>query len=631
MKTAGSLTLTLAALLLLAYGTVFAQDEVLYYDNRNDIPEEFTWNIYDIFPDNEAWEEAFEELEGMIPAMEEFKGKLGRSAEILADALELQWDMYELMYEMDVYVGQMRDANTRDAKANEMYARFNGLKARVSEAASFVEPEIAQIPDGKLKQYRKNKRVLEYDPIIDDIVRSKPHIRSTEVEELLAAGALVQAAPKEAWGAMVYSDIQWPEVRDESGDLTKVSPSLYYSLVSKKDRDARRRAALALFGTFTDYGNTFASTLNGSFQKDVWLARAHGFDTALEAKLFEVNVPEEVIETLISTVHDNTDKIERYVDLRKKALGIGDFHVYDLYVGMIPDVDDAMTYEEATALALDFWRETFGEEYYEVAKQAIEDRWIDVYASGGKRGGAYSWGTYNSHPYILLNWGGTLEDAFTLVHEMGHSMHSYYANKNNPFQTADYPLVLAEVAAVGAEALFIDYMLERETDPGRRLLLLNQRMQNITGTFLRQIFFHEFEQKAHEMAERGEALTQQSLGDLYADLWQQYYGPDLVLDDEFHVGWARVSHYYRTYYVWVYATSYAGGEAIAQRYRNGDKTAVQDYLDFLKLGGRLYPMEALDVAGIDLTDPDTIRGIMDQYEQTLDEMEPLLMEMLETK
>ncbi len=623
-------TFSLMIAILLLVGTIpaLAQEEVLFYNSRNDVPEKYQWNIYDIYENDAAWEEAFKMLEKMIPEMDKYKGKLGESAATLADALDWQYEMLELMYELEVYVSQMRDVDTRNAKANEMYSRYNGLNARISEAVAFVDPEIATIPEKTLKVYMKDERLQTYNHLLDNIIRSKPHIRSTEVEEALASGGLVQDASREAYTAMVYSDIQWPQIRNADGDLETVSPALYYSFVSNKDRDTRRRAALALFGAYTDYANTFAATYNGSVQKDIWLARVHKFDTALEAKLFDINVPTKVIETLLSTVHENTDKVARYVDLRKKVLGIGDFHVYDLYVGMTPEVDDAMTYEEATKLALDFWKETFGEEYYTIAKQALEEKWVDVYASSGKRGGAYSWGTYRSHPYLLLNWGGTLEDAFTLVHEMGHSMHTYYTNQNQPFHYSDYSLFVAEVAAVGAEALFIDYMLEHETDPGRRLLLLNQRMQNITGTFLRQIFFHEFEQRAHEMAEAGEALTQGSLGELYADLWTSYYGPELVLDDEFYAGWSRIPHFYRTYYVWVYATSYAAGEAIAQRVRSGDRGAVQDYLNFLKLGNSVYPIDALKVAGVDMTDADVIRNVMNQYEKTLEEMEPLLLEMM---
>jgi oligoendopeptidase F len=293
---------------------------------------------------------------------------------------------------------------------------------------------------------------------------------------------------------------------------------------------------------------------------------------------------------------------------------------------MVPEAEARYTFDEGWDLAMRFWKETFGEEYAAVAQRARDERWIDVYPSTGKQGGAYSWGTYNSHPYLFLNWGGTLEDVHTLVHEMGHSIHSYLANQENPVHDADYSLFVAEVASVAAESLFFDWMLERTTDPTQRLALLNLRMNNITGTFLRQIFFHEFETAAHAAAEAGKPLTKDSLGVIWGDLWQAYYGEGATLDDAYRSGWARIPHFYRTFYVWVYATSFAAGEAIAGRFASGDDTAVDDYLATLKLGGSVYPMDALERAGVDLTDPSVIRTVMDKYRAITAEMRSIMVD-----
>jgi oligoendopeptidase F len=292
---------------------------------------------------------------------------------------------------------------------------------------------------------------------------------------------------------------------------------------------------------------------------------------------------------------------------------------------MVPEAKKTYTFDEGWALAMEFWKETFGEEYAAVAERGRAERWIDVYPSAGKQGGAYSWGTYNSVPYLFLNWGGTLEDVSTLVHEMGHSIHSYLANTNQPYHLADYSLFVAEVGSVASESLFFEWLLDRTEDPTLRLALLNQRMNDIVGTFLRQIFFHEFEHAAHVLAEEGQPLTKESLGKVWSDLWLEYYGNGAALDEEFKGGWARIPHFYRTYYVWVYATSFAAGEAIAARVRAGDETAVQDYLATLKLGGSVYPMEALKRAGVDMTDPEVIRAVMDRFRSIQGEMETLLL------
>jgi oligoendopeptidase F len=338
------------------------------------------------------------------------------------------------------------------------------------------------------------------------------------------------------------------------------------------------------------------------------------------------NIPRSVVETLVSTVHGNLDAVQDYIELRTAVLGLEDFHIYDLYVSMVPAAETTYTFDEGWAMAMEFWKETFGEEYAAVAERGRKERWVDVYPNEGKRGGAYSWGTYNSVPYLFLNWGGTLEDVSTLVHEMGHSIHSYLANQSQPYHDAGYSLFVAEVGSVASESLFFEWMLERTTDPTERLALLNQRMNSIVGTFLRQIFFHEFEHAAHVMAEEGKPLTKESLGKTWGDLWLQYYGDKVTLDDEFRGGWARIPHFYRTYYVWKYATSFAAGEAIAGRFRAGDETAVSDYLEALKLGGSVYPMDALQRAGVDMNDPEVIKAVMDRFRSILGQMEEMLLE-----
>ena len=598
--------------------------EKIYYENRGEVPIKYTWNLTDIFPSVEAFNGAYARLEMMLPDMTAMKGHLGESAAKLAGGLEKSFDLQERLSELIVYSNQNYHSNTNDEAARDLYNRTNSLASRVNQTIAFVEPEIAQIPADKMDKYRKDKRVKAYDHYIDNIVRNKAHIRSAEVEDVLASASLLARAPYEAYSNLVFTDIDWPKIKDENGEEATVTPSLYYSFVSKQDRRVRRDAALSMFDTYTKYANTFAATYGGHVQRDEFYAKNRGFKRAIDMKMFQENVPYSVIETLKQTVHNNYDYIHQYASLRKKVLGIDEFHVYDLYVPMVKEDEKKITYDEAYQMALDFWKNTYGDEYYEIGEKAYRERWIDVYASKGKRGGAYSWGTYNSHPYMLLNWGGTMRDVFTLVHEMGHSIHRYLSDHNQPYQYSQYSLFVAEVASVASEALFLDYQLERAETKEDSLTLLNIYINNITGTFLRQVFFHEFEENAHTMAENNEPLTKESLGDMYAKLWKDYYGPELVLDDQFKAGWARIPHFYRTFYVWVYASSFSAGEAIAKRFRQGDKSAVSDYLAMLKLGSSVYPMDALKRGGVDMNDPDVIKTVMVRYKETLDKLTQLL-------
>jgi oligoendopeptidase F len=601
-----------------------AAEEQRVFSSREEIPLEYRWNLADILPSTEAFDEAVAKVEAAIPEIQAYAGRLGESPEVLADALVLLYEIDPTVEDLYVWASQWQRQDTRNAEAQQYEARARGVLAKYSEAVAFFNPEIAQIPDDKIAEYRTHPRLKTYDHMIDNIVRTKEHIRSAEIEEVLAGAALLTGSPRQVYGNLHDADLEWPTIEGEDGEPLTATPSLFYQLLSSPDRRVRRDAALAIFGTYTDYGNTFAGTLAASIHKDGWLTSTRGYGSTLERALDADAVPPTLVETLVATVHDNLDVIHRYIELRKRILGLDSIHIYDLYVNLGPAGGGSYSFAEGWQLAMDFWRETFGEEYAAVAAKGLAERWIDVYPSIGKRGGAFSWGTYNSHPYLFLNWGGTLEDVFTLVHEMGHSVHTYLAAANQPYHAYDYSLFIAELASVASESLFYEWLLERTTDPEERLVLVNQRINNFVGTFLRQIFFHEFEATAHAMAARGEPLTKESMGEAWAKLWTTYYGDGSELDEEFKAGWARPSHYYRTFYVWKYASSFAAGEAVAARFQAGDETAVDDYLETLKLGGGVYPMDALARAGVDMTDPEVIRAVMVRFAETLDELEKLL-------
>ena len=614
-----ALALSVFAIVLLAAPSALAGGKV--YETRGEIPEAYRWNLGDIFPTIDAWEACVAGVEATLPKLTAYKGTLGKRAKVLAEAMALRYETERKLESIYVYAGQWSSTDTRLAEAKTLMGRARGLHGKLSEATAFMEPEIVGIPDKKMAKLRKAKELATYDHLLDDMLRVKAHIRSGEVEEVLAGASLLMSAPSSVRSSLYDADIQWPEIKGPKGEKITATPSLFYQLLAHDEREVRKDAALAIFGTYETYANTLASALAGSIQKDVWLAKTRRYGSTLEMALDADNVPREVIDTLVRTVHERSDVLHRYTALRKKLLGVEAVHIYDLYVNLAPGGDKAYPFDEGWELAMAFWRETFGEDYAAAAERALKERWVDVYPNKGKRGGAYSWGTYDAHPYLFLNYGDTLEDVFTLVHEMGHSIHSYLANAAQPYHLAEYSLFVAELASVASESLFYEWLLARTTEPKERMALLSVRINGIVGTFLRQIFFHEFEAAAHAMAERGEPLTKDALGRVWGDLWLSYYGPDAALDEEYRTGWARVSHYFRRFYVWKYATSFAAGEAIAARFRAGEASAVGDYLETLKLGGSVYPMDALRRAGVELTDPRVIETVMVRFEETLDALE----------
>ncbi len=588
-------------------------DENLFYEDRDKIPLEYRWDLDVILPNREAWEAARKEVEEALPRLGFYRGRLGESPEVLAESLQAKFDLERRFEDVFVYAFQLFYANTEDATAKELSGQAQALAGKVQEAASFIEPEIAQLSAERLREFLTAEGVKPFAHFIDNIVRTKAHIRSAEIEEILAGSSLPGAAHQQAFTSLENSDIEWPTIEGEDGKEQKVVPGQYIQFVMSPDRRVRRDGSLALFGVYDQFANTLASTLGGSIQRDAWMARTRGYGSSLEMALNSTNVPRSVVDTLVETVHHNIEQVHGYAALRKRMLGLDELHIYDMYVNLLPGLDRRYTFEEGWSLAMEFWRETFGEEYAQASERARKERWVDVYTNQGKRPGAFAWGTYNSHPYLFLNWNGKLDAVSTLVHEMGHAIHKYLTDENQPYQSSSYSLFVAEVASVASESLFLEWFLKRSEDPVERQLLLNQAMNSISGTFLRQIFFHEWEAAAHAMAERGKPLTKESLGKLYLDLWKSYYGSDLTVDEVYQSGWARVSHFYRTFYVWVYATSFAAGEAIAKRFRDGDQTAVQDYLAMLKLGGSVYPMDAVKRAGVDMNDPRVIRAVMVRY------------------
>jgi oligoendopeptidase F len=482
------------------------------------------------------------------------------------------------------------------------------------------------VPDARRARKLLDSDALQaYRHYLDDIWRMRAHRRSPEVEQVVAGSSLPGDAHVRAFRNLNDADIEWPKLEDPDGATVTASPAQYGTLMLSDDRDFRQRAYVAYMGTVADYVNTYSATLGGKIQRDVWLARVYNYESSLDAALAGPNVPRSVMDTLLAAVHDNMDSIHSYAEMRKKVIGVDELRPWDGRIPLVEGGGRDYSFDEAWELAMQFWRETYGEEYAAIAQQAREQRWIDVYSNKGKRGGAYSWGTYREPYYLFLNWGGKFDDVSTLVHEMGHSVHGVLADRANPYHDSNFDLFVAEVGSVASETLFNSWLLERTEDPQQRLVLLEAAVDGIRGTFITQIFFHEWEAAAHAMAESGEALTAESMSKVYSDLSALYGGEATVPHEYSPYGWSRIPHFYRNFYVWKYATSYAAGAALAERFRRGDRDAARDYLAMLKLGGSRYPLDILKAGGIDLTDPAVINSVMARYGELVAQLEKELL------
>ncbi len=606
--------LACVALVVIFLGSMsVSADEKLYYDDRAAIPQQYTWDLGLYFADEKAWDESFARVEAMLPAVEKYRGRVGESPTTMAAAIDAMMEMGKLLDPLYINAHQKIHLVRSDELGAEQAGRITSLSARVSEAVSFIEPEIAALPAEQVARFRDAEELEEYGHYLDNIWRLQPHYRSPEVEEVIAGSSLPGLGHTNAYESLQYADIVWPTVEDDKGEDAVVSPGQFGRFMTSPDRDLRQRAFEAHLGKIEQYENTLAATLGAKIQRDAWLAQVYRYPSAEAAALSSTNVPEEVMETLVATVHDNVDKIAGYDDLRRRILGYDELQLWDRSVPLIAEAGKTYTFEEAWALAMQFWRETFGDEFADIAQEALDKRWVDVYSNEGKRGGAYSWGSYRKPYYLMLNWKGDFSSVSTLVHEMGHSVHGVLASRNQTYQDAGVDLFVAEVGSVASQSLFGEWMLERTRDPVQRKLLIDYALTNIRDIFVRQIFFHEWESRVHAMAEAGEALTADSLGKVYTDLSELYYGQVMQPHPLNRVYWARISHFYRNFYVWKYATSFAAGEALAARFRAGDKDAARDYVNMLKLGGSVYPLDVLQAGGVDMTDPAVIRAVMDRF------------------
>ncbi len=590
---------------------------------REDIPLEDKWKLEDIYATDDAWEQDFHRLKELTAKMSRLRGTLASAAGLLA-ALRLQDQIGELNERVFVYSRMRRDEDNRNAKYQTLTDRATGLSVEVHGATAFLAPEILDIPADRLEAFFAAEQGLElYRQALNEITRMRPHVLSAPEEELLARTGEMAQAPQNIFSMFNNADLKLPLIRDENGKEVELTKGNYILMLESRDRRVRKDAFTAMYRAYGDYQNTISATLNASVKKDVFYARARKYGSALEASLDSDNVQAAVYDNLISAVRANLAPLHRYLALRKRALGLDELHMYDLYTPIVQDSEFKITYPDAlrrVAAGL----APLGEQYVAALQEGFDSRWIDVRESQGKTSGAYCWGAYGTHPFVLLNWQDNINNLFTVAHELGHALHSYYSDREQPYVYAGYKIFVAEVASTVNESLLMDYMLNRTEDQKEKLYLLNHYLEEFRGTVYRQTMFAEFEKIIHARVEAGEALTTEAMNKIYYDLNVAYYGPEVTVDEDIRLEWARIPHFYTNFYVYKYATGFSAATALSQQILREGEPAVRRYLDFLKGGSSDYPLNLLRRAGVDMAKPEPVQEALQVFNRIVGEMEELL-------
>lgn len=593
---------------------------------RDQVPDQETWDLEAIYPSIDEWEKDFEAVKASISKVEEYKGKIGESAETLYDALQKEDELTMKLNKLYAYAHMKSDEDTGNSTYQALNDRAGNLATTVGSKLAFFVPEILEIDESDLANYlKKNDDLKLYNHMLEEINEMRPHVLDEEKEALLAQVGEVTGNASNTFGMLNNADLTFPMIKDEKGEEVEVTHGRYGKFLESDDRRVREDAFNAVAETYGSFKNTFASTLSGQIKRDNFYANVRNYSSAREAALSGNHIPGEVYDNLVKTVNDHLHLLHRYTKLRKKALGLDELHMYDLYTPLVKDVKMEVSYDEAKEIVLKGLA-PLGEDYLNTIKEGYNSRWIDVRETKSKRSGAYSSGTYGTMPYVLLNWQDNINNVFTLAHELGHSMHSYYTRENQPYPYADYSIFVAEVASTCNEALLNDYLLKETDDKKKKLYLLNHQLEGFRGTVFRQTMFAEFEQMIHEKAAEGEALTPELFTKLYYDLSKRYYGEDVVVDEEIGLEWARIPHFYYNYYVYQYATGYSAAAALSKQILDEGAPAVERYKNYLKSGSSDYPIEVLKKAGVDMTTAEPIKEAFTVFESVLSEMENLLFE-----
>ncbi|MGK7378611.1 oligoendopeptidase F [Planococcus sp. 1R117A] len=593
---------------------------------REEIPTEMTWKLEEIFASNEVWEQEFTKVTELAEKAGSYQGKLQESADALYGVLVYKDELLQRLQKLYTYSHMRYDQDTTNSTYQAMDSRMKSLYAKVSTGLSFLTPEILSLEEPMLNSYIEEHEGLQlYKHALEELNSVRPHVLPTEQEALLAQLSEVVSSSSDTFGMLNNADLEFPEIKNEDGEMVQITHGNYSRFLESTDRRVREDAFKAVYATYGKFRNTFASTLSGNIKRDNVNARIRKYESARQAALSDDHIPESVYDNLVETVNNNLHLLHRYAALRKEVLGLDQVHMWDMYTPLVKEVKMEIPYEKATETMLSGLG-ALGEEYVGIVEQGIANRWVDVKENKGKRSGAYSSGAYGTNPYILMNWQDNVDNLFTLAHEFGHSVHSYYTRSSQPYVYGDYSIFVAEVASTTNEALLNEYMVKTTEDDQERIYLLNHWLDGFRGTVFRQTMFAEFEHLIHQMDQNGEALTADRLTEVYYELNKKYFGEEVAVDEEIGMEWARIPHFYYNYYVFQYATGLSAATALSKGILEEGQSAVDRYInEFLKAGSSDYPIEVLKKAGVDMTSPEPVAEACKVFGEKLNELETLLL------
>ena len=591
---------------------------------RSEVPEKLTWDLERVYQSIEEWKKDQRKLENKLDEFKHAKDQLEMNADKFLEVIEQYLEIMRIYEKLAVFASMKNDQDTANSQYQELQGMADNLGTQVSEAVAWFQPALVHLDDQVVQDYfHQNSKLKPYRHFITELRSQREHLLSDAQEELLAAAGNIFGAPEKTFEMLSDADLKFPVVEGENGQKVELSEGTYSKLLESVDQKVRQGAFKALYQTYGAFKNTFATTLTSQVQVQNYQAKVRHYASAKDAALSENHIPDKVYDVLIDEVHRNLPLLHRYIKLRGEVLNLDKVHMYDLYTPIVKESNLSFTYPEAQAKALEALQ-VYGDDYLQHVQEAFDNRWIDVVENKGKRTGAYSSGGYDTDPYILLNWQDGLEDLYTLVHEMGHSMHSYYTTHTQPYVYGDYPIFVAEIASTTNENLLTDYLLKTEKDPQVRAFVLNHYLDGFKGTIFRQTQFAEFEQWIHEQDASGKSLTADSISKFYGDLNKQYYGPAIYNDDEIAMEWMRIPHFYYDFYVYQYATGFAAATTLSQRIEDDDPAHTEAYLNFLKSGSSAYPIETMQKAGVDMTQRAYLEKAFKVFEERLNELEKLI-------
>ena len=592
--------------------------------DRKDIDVKDTWNLESIYANNQLWEEEYAALEKEAEEFAKLKGAIEADVSKIPAVLDAYYGLHRRLSKLSVYARMRFDQDTTDSTYQTMSAKIGSLGVKIGAASAFVEPEILSYSKEQLEAAEKeNERTAYYGRKIEEMLRGQEHTLDAEKEELLAAAGDMAEAPDDIFSVLMNADMKYPDIVLEDGTHLPLTNSTYISYMESPDRAVREGAFKTLYGQIASLKNTFAAIYRGNLKQAKFYAQSRKYSSARAMYLADSNVPESVYDNLLSAVHEALPMMYRYVAVRKKVLGVDKLHMYDVYTPIVAAQNQTYEFEQAKQMVLEALK-PMGEDYLSHAREGLENRWIDIYPNKGKKGGAYSWGCYDSQPFILLNYTKNLDSVFTLIHEMGHSIHSYYSRTAQDYAYSDYKIFVAEVASTCNECLLMHDLLEKTTDKEQRKYLLNHYLDSFKGTLFRQTMFAEFEKTAHDYCAQGKPLTAEALSQMYLELNQKYFGPDMEKDEEIAYEWMRIPHFYTPFYVYQYATGYSAAVALSAKILKEGKPAVDAYMSFLKGGESKDPIDLLKMAGVDMTTEKPVADALTLFGELVAELEALV-------